>query len=766
MSISNQNSPTSSLPTTGIQLGGQPDPQQQWLQAVLKLRSELKFDTRTERGTTFVVIEDTVRSKYFQIGVAEFEFIASIDGVRSTADIVAELHENGHDSIGTEQAVKICQWLMQSNLIISELMDPTARLKTQVGSLKNQALLSKINPISFKINLFNPNNLLSAAQPWFDWLFSKPFFLLWLTAAIWAIQIAATQWTKLAAASQGVLSGTSWISLLVFWLLLKVIHEFAHGIACKRYGGEVPEAGVLMLLFTPMAFVNVTSMWRFPSRWQRIIVAAAGMYVELFVSFIALIVWANTTGLSADTAYNVFLMASVTTILFNANPLMRFDGYFILSDLVNVPNLYTKGTGWFGDRVKHLFLGTEKTHNLFAPHESRVVKTYGSMAFFWKISISVGLVIAASVMFNGAGLILGALGVVLWFGLPMMKQYKLHFTNDSKKPINRSHALVSCVSLGLLAVAMFWVLKGPATKSAPALVQFAQETILRSSADGFVDEILVESGQNVVQGQPLLRLRNEDLTLEVTQLQDKIKSTAIQQRIYRQENELALASVESVKLAGLKKQLIEKREQADGLIVRSPLKGFIFARNLHHQLGSFVKQGDELMTVAKRDTKEIVVSVDQRDLESIQLSQHQPLRIALPGIGLFESKIARIDPRASNSPTHPTLCANAGGPLPMKPAPHGTTADPDQNMVLLSPRFDVLVSLDEATSESLRSGQRGKSLLLRSDAIAGQLSFSGDQRLAAFENRASHNQRSVNAAYRAREPYLQWLRKVEAPYET
>ena len=705
----NQNSPTGGLAlSAGMQLGAAVDPQQQWLQAVLKLRAELKFDTRTEGDNTFVVIEDTVRSKYFQIGVAEFEFIASLDGVRSTADIISELHENGHDSIGPDEAVKISQWLLQSNLIISESMDPTARLKTQVGSLKNQALMSKINPISFKINLFNPNNLLSAAQPWFDWLFSKWFFALWIAAAIWALQIAVTQWTKLAAASHGILSGNSWISLLVFWLLLKVIHEFAHGIACKRYGGEVPEAGVLMLLFTPMAFVNVTSMWRFPSRWQRIIVAAAGMYVELFVSFIALIVWANTNGLTADIAYNVFLMASVTTILFNANPLMRFDGYFILSDLLKVPNLYTKGTGWFGDRLKHLFFGTEKTHNLFAPQESRVVKTYGSMAFFWKISVSVGLIIAASVMFNGAGLILGALGVVLWFGLPLMKQYKLHFANDSKKPINRGRAFISCASLGLILAALFWVLKGPAIKSAPALVQFAEETILRSSADGFVEEVLIQSGQNVKQGQPLLRLRNEDLTLEVAELEDEIKSTTIQQRIYRQENELALASVESEKLAGLKKQLIEKREQADGLVLRSPLKGFIFARNLQHHLGSFVKRGDQLMTVAKRDTKEIVVSVDQRDLESIQLSQHQPLRIALPGMGIFESKIARIDPRASSIPTHPTLCANAGGPLPMKPSPQGTANDSDQSMVLLSPRFDVLVSLDQATSESLHSGQRGK----------------------------------------------------------
>ncbi len=698
------------------------NPRSQWLQAKLKLRTELKFDTRSEDENTFVVVEDPVRSKYFQIGVAEFQFIASLDGARTVAEVIAELHSNGHDAVNEDQAGTICQWLVRSNLTISQSLDSTNRIKTQSEALKNQALMSKVNPISFKIKLFDPNRFLSAAEPWFDKLFSKWFLLGWLCVGAWAMQTVITQWPKFCAASQGILSGTSWISLLVFWLILKIIHEFAHGVSCKRYGGEVPEAGVLMLLFTPMAFVNVTSMWRFPSRWQRIIVAAAGMYVELFVSFVALIIWANSRGLTADTAYNVFIMASVTTVLFNANPLMRFDGYFILSDLLKVPNLYTKGTQWFGDRLKHFLLGTPKTPNLFPHRERRVVKIYGALAFFWKFSVSIGLVITASVMFNGAGLILGALGVVLWFGLPLMKQYKLHFSPESPKPINRKRVALSVLSATVLIGALFWVLKAPPTKSAPAIVQFAEETILRSTADGFVDEILIGNGEDVVQGQPLIRLRNEELSLEVDALASEIKSATIQQRIYRQQNELVQASVEAEKLAGLKKQWAEKRAQADGLIVCSPLDGFVFGRRLHQMVGSFVNQGDPLMTVAKRDTKEVIVSVDQRDLESIQLSQDRALRIALPGIGLFESPITRIDPIASNRPLHPSLCANAGGPLPLMPAPRDSNTNSEQSMVLLSPRFDVLVALDDSTSQTLHSGQRGRAYFsARSQSLGSYL---------------------------------------------
>lgn len=699
------------------------DPHQQWLAATLKLRTELKFDTRREGENTFVVVEDPVRSKYFQIGTSEYEFLAALDGRRPTSEIVSTLNANGRKKITEEQAVTISQWLVQSNLIISDTLDATNRIKTQLKAVNSQAWMSKINPISFKVTLFNPNHLLSVAHRWFDWLFSKWFFIAWIMVCVWALKIGFSQWTELKTASQGILSGTSWMSLLVFWLLLKVVHEFAHGISCKRYGGEVPEAGVLFLLFTPMAFVNVTSMWRFSNRWQRIVVAAAGMYIELFISFIALIVWSHATGLTADIAYNVFLMSSITTVLFNANPLMRFDGYFILSDLVKIPNLYTKGTGWFGDRLKHVLLGTPKTPNLFATHETRIVKCYGSLAFFWKISISIGLIIAASVMFNGVGLLLGALGIVLWFGLPLMKQYQLHCAADARRPFSRGRTLISAAVASLVVVALFWILKAPATKSAPALVRFADETLLRSAADGFVDEVLIASGDRVTQGQPLLRLRNDDLALELDSLIDEVKAVTIEERIYRQQKELVLASVEAEKLAGLRKQLAEKREQAQGLVVRSPLTGFAWRRNLHHLPGSFVRRGDPLLTVAQRETKEIVVSVDQRDFDSIAHNQHQPLRIVLPGVETFASNIDRVDPRASNMPMHQTLCADAGGPLPLKPAPRGSHSDPDQTMVLLSPRFEVLVSLNAPIGQRLHSGQRGRAFFSAATQSLGSYLF-------------------------------------------
>ena len=702
--------PNAPSPTVGL-VPGMGSGEDQWLDTRLTLRSELKFDARNQDQASFVVIEDPVRSKYFQIGDREYRFIASLDGKRTPRQIIETLNQTdvGKDNFLDEESAKtICQWLVQSNLVFAESMDNAKRLNQQAGALRRAQLMGVLNPISCKFKLFNPNQILKAIQPGVQWLFSTWFFMLWCCVAGYALTQIYTHWDQMGAASRGILSGYGWLWLLILWLVLKVVHEAAHGIACRRYGGEVPEAGVLLLLFTPMAYVNVTSMWRFPNRWHRMVVAAAGMYVELFISFLALITWTRTTGIIADVAFHVFIMSSVTTILFNANPLMRFDGYFLLSDLLCVPNLYTKGTKWFGDRLNSLFFGLPKTPNLCGAHERRRVAIYGCLAYFWKFSISISLIIGAGVLFHGAGLILSAVGVALWIGLPIYKNLQSVFGPTAKHPVRPIRIGISCIFVALIGISFFSILKAPATKSSPAIVQFADETVIRAAANGFIEQLMVKDGDEVKAGQVLVRLSNPNLKNEVVELERLAEEALTQSRIYKKQNELAQAMAEIKKYEELSSQVIEKREQAAGLNVEAPFDGFVFQRNLEHKIGSFAKRGDPILNVAQRQTKEIVVSIDQRDLESIEGNEGEMLRVVLPGMRVFNSKLVRVIPRASDIPTHPTLCAQAGGPLPVRPVVGNSGNQDEPSLELMSPRFNVFLELDSDTSSQLHSGQRGR----------------------------------------------------------
>jgi len=322
---------------------GNTDPREAWLGAVLDLRKELRFESRSQSGTSFVVVEDPVRNKFFQIGEREYGVIASFDGTQALRQLV---ESSSTGDVNEDLAIRVAQWLVQNNLAYASGADSSKRINQQVSSSQKAQLAGKLNPFSLKTKLFNPTRLLDAVFPVASFIFTKWFLIIWTIVAVMA---------------------------------MKTI-----------YG----------------------------------VVSAAGMYVELFFSFIAILVWQYADGLVSSLAFDLFIMASVTTILFNANPLMRFDGYFILSDLLGIPNLYPKGTAWFGDRMKSLLLGTPKTPNLIPAGEFPQAAIYGSLAFGWKLLISISLTIGASVLFPKFGALLAIVAGVFWVAMPLFNQYK------------------------------------------------------------------------------------------------------------------------------------------------------------------------------------------------------------------------------------------------------------------------------------------------------------------------------------------------------
>ena len=677
--------------------------EQQTLSLHLKLRPELVCDFRDEFDGLFVVVEDPVRNKFFSLGKKEFQFLSTLDGNKTAGDWIDEF---GDPSFDKKSAATICQFAINSNLLVTNDLNSAARLQQQVGVKSRIQAFSRFNLISIKLKLFNPNSLLKTIAPKTQWIFSLQFLLFWLVIVGWAGAIAYSQWDRLCDSSVGILSGYHWIWLLGIWIVLKLIHESAHGIACRRYGGDVPEAGVLLLLFTPMAYIDVTSSWRFPSRWQRIVVAGAGMYLELLIASIALIIWSRQPdGLIADACYNVILMASVTTLLFNANPLMRFDGYYILADALKVNNLYTKGTKWFGDLLLSKFFGIPQTANRFKRSERIAIGIYGVLAWGWKVLICVGLIIGASVLFQGAGKIIAVLGGVFFFAIPFWFQFKRLFGSDSSLRPKASRVAMSCTAVCALILCTFMFFRAPATKSAAAIVQFKNEIPIRAESEGFVDEIRVASGADVVADQVLFVLSNPKLQLEIRQLAQDVNASQIQSRIFKQENQLALFQSEQERLFGLQKQLAELKQQHAGLTVRAPFDGFVFARDLESKVGSFIQPGDSLLTIAQRKTKEIVVAIDQQDWESLKGKIGAEMQIAIRSKKLFEAPISRIDPRASDKPRFPELSADCGGPLPIKKI---QSVDSHDSARLLTPHFYVDLDLTAEESLNLYAGQRGR----------------------------------------------------------
>lgn len=224
-------------------------------------------------------------------------------------------------------------------------------------------------------------------------------------------------------------------------------------------------------------------------------------------------------------------------------------------------------------------------------------------------------------------------------------------------------------------------------------------------------------------GDTMIVMSNPQLNLEVDQLRREAAEARIQSRIHQQQQETSLAQSQQQRHVSLMEQASEKQKQADALVVRAAFDGFVFQRGLNNSINSFSKRGDPLLTLAKRDQKEVVISVDQKDLESIRINKDEPVRVILPGVPMFESQLDKIAPTASSRPSHLALCAHVNGPLPVKQADSGDDSDnDDSSMELLSPRLTATLELDKVLSTRLQAGQVGRAFFkARSQSLGSYL---------------------------------------------
>jgi putative peptide zinc metalloprotease protein len=693
----------------------QNSPEDTLLASRLCLRGDLQFRATQQRGKPIYLVEDAVRGKFFHMGPSEFRLAQLLDGSRTVAQALAQINSGcPSQPIAQDHAVGVCHWLVQSNLVLCESPAMAQRMAVQANQRDAASRWGWINPLFLRIPLVHPNALIRRLTPWLGWMFSGWCLALWMALAGIALVNVWDNWDRVREQSLGIASPGRWLWIWLGWLALKFIHELAHGVACQKFGGHIGPSGVQLILLAPFPYVDVTSSWRFASRWQRIFVAAAGMYAELALSFAAILIWVNQpTGVFGDLCFNIFVLSGLTTILFNANPLMRYDGYYIASDALDIPNLYQRGQEAIRRWAGWLMLGTGAPPRFDSRRDALVIPVYGLLCLGWRVVVSVGILLAASVMFRGAGIVLACTAAIMWYG-PAFRSIARTLREKRRRPQVNSRRLAAsggiALAFGLLAV---WIMASPARKAAPCIVQFKDEHILRAASEGFVSAIHVRDGQPVAAGQPLVDLENKDLRQELVALEARGEQLKFKSRRLQAANQLSEYQSVLEESAAVATQLVEKRRQIDQLQIRSPITGFIDRGQLGELIGRFVKQGDPIATVSAQSSKEVLVSIGQSDLESVKHNVGHPVAVVLPGVATLRANLVRLDPQASETPLHPSLCACYGGPLPVHSAEHRATND-EPNLELLSPRFTATIELDPANSEQVHGGQRGIVLLATS----------------------------------------------------
>jgi putative peptide zinc metalloprotease protein len=425
------------------------------------------------------------------------------------------------------------------------------------------------------------------------------------------------------------------------------------------------------------------------------------------IASLASFVWAATEpGVLHQLAANVVLMASITTILFNANPLMRFDGYYILSDALDVPNLYGQCQSWLRGSLRRRVLGLPTPTQQLPPRLEGFMRVYAIAALVWRLTVYAGIIIAAALLWKGAGVVLAALAVVTWFAIPCVRWVRATFlapTSEARPDLARLAVVVGGgAALFCLALA---VIPWPGAPASAAVVDYAPMWVLRAPTDAWIDRLFVESGQYVEQGAVLAELRNDDLELDAARLKVQIQRTELEIRRLDQERRHAEAQSYTERLRGLEKQLKELESQQKLLYVRALAPGRVVSPRVGDLIGTYAKKGQELLSIGDERRKEVLIAATQDDLDKLSSRVGQPVRIAAAGGESIVGRLERIKPRASTRPVHAALTATAGGPLTVQRGGQDSQDTPEDDVKLLQPYFEAVVPLAPDAAERLAAGQ-------------------------------------------------------------
>jgi putative peptide zinc metalloprotease protein len=632
-----------------------------------RLRPGLRFSIQESGGHRVCVIEDPFASRFHRVGLAEYHFFRALDGSQSMASILARLARDGSGESFTEaEALQMVRWLKDNHLLAVESTRPGGEREHSAHALR--FAMTWLNPLVLKLPLARPDRFFSATEPTLRWALGGFGLALWLLVVATGAAHVAMDWTRFGRDFGGILSRDNWLWLLLVWAGLKIAHEFGHGIFCKHFGAAVREVGMIFVLFVPMGYVDATASLGLASKWRRIMVASAGLYVEFFLAALAALVWAHTApGTLHTAAHNAVVTGTVVTLLFNANPLMRFDGYFVLSELLDLPNLATRGKNWTQRALSWLVSGARQLRPArLRTREEWIVALYGVAALGWQVLVVAGLLVGASTLLKGGGLGLAVVAGIAWVAVPLWR-FGASLADSVGAGIAAGLRFAARVTVlaAVPAAALFVPFHRSVTS--PGVVELADTHALRVECPGFVSQVLVRDGEMVTRGQLLLELTNDEAAAALDRSRLDLAQQELRARMAFSKGDVSAFQSENAQAESLRTTVAERASYLATRQIRAPMDGRVTNRNLAQMTGTFLQSGSEALRLGRGAGSDVKIAISQGDEPHWREVAVRPLRAKIAGRGgVFDAHLVRLEPRATRELPDPALTALAGGPLALR----------------------------------------------------------------------------------------------------
>ncbi|TLD71940.1 peptidase M50 [Phragmitibacter flavus] len=668
------------------------------------LRPGVEIFPQRFRGMRWYVVQDSLGNRFFRIRPPAYRFICELERSGTVGGAwERSLKNSPEEAPGQGEVVQLLSQLHQSGLLRSDLGgDVTALFEAQQKEQRRQVTAQWANLFFLRIPLINPDRFLQRTLPAVGWLISKLGLVIWLLLLVLGVKAVAENWQQFRAESGGLLGAANLPWLYAAIIVIKGLHEYGHGYFCRKFGGEVPQMGIMLLLFNPLPYVDASSSWAFREKSKRALVGAAGMIVEILLASVAAIVWANTReGIEHAIAYNVIIIASVGTLLFNLNPLLRFDGYHILSDLLEVPNLQSRASRTALYLLEKYVFRVPNTAN---PAETRVetfwLTFYFVASFIYRILLLVGILLLVSGWFFIIGILLAIGFFVLWLVVPVFKAIKYLLTSPRLE--GRRH-VAAAICLGLVMVL------GAAISLVPMPSHFRANGVIRSDpfarvyagSAGDLVEMLVPSGTVVVEGQPLVRMVSFDLDQEIKLLQLDLRRLETLKRDALETDPVRHLSLQEYQQALVVRQQ-KLADQKASLLVRAPVAGRWISPELGTVVGATLQRGTELGVVQGEEKFYMAAVVRQAEVARLFGGNIQKTGVKVRG---QEAKTLAVSDLQAIPADHPGENGRQNSNQPQAQGVAGM--DAGRQAMSSEPFFEVRAFLVPDSTCMLVHGQQG-----------------------------------------------------------
>ncbi len=579
-----------------------------------RLRADVRVQAQHQRDQGWTLLTGTADAQQLRLDERAWRFVGRCDGRQTIQQVWDALVEEYRDDAPTQgEVIQLLGRLDQAGMLAPEAGGATGtRTRGRRGRKRRSGAF--VNPFALKIPLGNPGRLLDRFGRLPAYLFNMWTLWLWIGLALFTLFAAAGDWNALSAHARTYMATPR--HLVLAWLLfpiLKAVHELAHALAMRRWGGEVREAGFSLFVLVPAPYVDASAANAFRVRSQRAIVGLAGIMAEFAVAALALLVWFNVQpGLVKDAAFVTLFLAGVTTVLFNANPLLSFDGYYVLCDLLDLPNLSSRSRAWWTDRLRRLAFGPS-AHPSIQPArgEGKWLLCYAPLSIAYRIFVSALLVLwigAHSFLLGAAALLLLTLLLFvapLWSGMGRMLM-------ESVAIGKRTRALALGVTSAIAMAVIVCFVPLPYHTVAGAVVWLPDHARVRPDVDGIIVGLQAQDGETVVAGQPLVALEDPALLAEREKLEsefERLQATRFG-ALRRDTLDARNADEEIQRIRGDLDRITRK---IDGLVLRAQVDGVLVMPKQQDLPGTFARRGVTLGYVLERREMRVRAAVPEYD---------------------------------------------------------------------------------------------------------------------------------------------------------